>query len=106
MLYYFYSTSYPNKNSHLLNQMLSICDKLFVSGHEPRDNIILRMKKPVTFIGGVDTCYNVDEVTALFYHIPNWNDAQELVSEFYSFDNRSLELTKRDMTFFFPINND
>jgi hypothetical protein len=101
-LYYFYSTVYPHRSNYFLNQMLSMCDKLFVCGHEPEDNIVLRMQKPISFIGSTASCYTSDYDNYLFYQLANWCDETELlVSTFYSVDPNSKELIVRDKSFFF-----
>lgn len=83
-LYYFYSCPYPEPKNRILTELISLCDKLYVAGHEPEDNVILKMKKPITFIGSEDTIYTPDECDGLFYQIIHWNDVEELIKDVYS----------------------
>lgn len=86
-LYYFYSCPYPDQRNNLLSEMTALCDKLYVAGHEPESNVILKMKKPIQFIGSLDTCYRVgQEQDYLFYQLCNWMGVNELVSVFYTYD--------------------
>lgn len=103
LLYYFYSCAYPDFRNNTLHQLLSICDKLYISGHEPGDNVILRMKKPIYFIGSSDTVYDPDvtEPDSLFYQMVHWDNIKELVKDFYLFDAVEETLSKRDMDYFF-----
>jgi len=101
VLYYFYSCAYPEPKNKIFTQLLGMCDTLYISGHEPCDNIISKMNYPITFVGSTNTCYTIDEPEELFYQIKNWNNIEELIKDFYSFDVVQKKVQKQDVTFFF-----
>ena len=96
-IYYFYSCCYPDKSRELI-QLLGECDTLYVSGHEPLDNVILYMKKPVSFVGSTTTCYTPEETQALFWQIKY---VGEHISSFSYFDKGENTVVKTDINFFF-----
>jgi hypothetical protein len=99
-LHYFYSCCYPDKSEDLI-RLLGQCDKLYVSGHEPMDNVLLHMKKPVLFAGSTTTCYTTEEPQGLFWQIKHNQNVGDLVDAFYYVEEPANKLVETDIDFFF-----
>jgi len=96
-VYYFYNTLYPTVDSLLLDFIKS-CEYLFVSGHEPEDNIISRIENNITFIGGTNTIFSVDDHGGLFSFMA---ESKNKVVNWFELNNTTSILTKVSYEHFF-----
>ena len=110
VVYYFYSTIFSRLHiNSQLDGFISSCNYLYINGHEPEDDVIENMAKPIVFIGSDSTVYTREKNSVfapheridekfLFHCMAKHKDD---VKKWYELESASLFLKEVDYEWFF-----
>lgn len=106
LVYYFYSTIVRQDviNSHL-RDFIKLCNVLYICGHDPEQDVIADMQKPLTFIGASETVYDNRSTEVSHSVFSKIHTHIDEISEWFLLDTNTLDIVNSDYESFFS-NND